>query len=79
MYRWCGILVGKYVKEYVKHSCGSCSCNNFKAHFVPVDTMLHLNTAPWQETTATLGGSTGKVEHVGEYSNASHINDKVVS
>ena len=72
MCRWCGILVvGKYLKEHVKHSCGSCFWNNFKAHFVPID-MLHLNTALCQETTSTGGGSTGKMAHMGKYNNASH-------
>lgn len=79
MCRWCGILAGKYLKEQVKHSCGSCSWNNFKAHFVPIDTMLYFNTAPCEETTCTAAGSTGKMAHMGKYNNASHIDDKVVN
>lgn len=62
--RRCGTLVGKYCKEHGKHSCGSCSWNNFKAHFVPIDATLHLNTAPCQETASTAGGSTGKMAHM---------------
>jgi len=46
---------------------------------VPVDTTLNLNIAMCQETTATAGGSTGKMAQMGKYNNASHINDKVVN